>query len=192
MVKDQGVIHEAAPNFVGFDGRWIRLPGSSDAYLSYISPGGIAVSAITFGCRIRSLGATGDHRCLMCDWDEPGGDDRYLLDVTTDDEARTYIQISGTPRGVTGSAFADIVQEKSVACTWTSGDYIRLYVSGIQDAISPATYAGTIDEGPQGLYLGARNDEDYPLNGHLADPFVDTSRAWSAAEILAWHNRSLF
>jgi len=187
--KNQGTIMQTPPSVVGFDGKWASFPGDADVLIQYPQLRTAGRTAFTAACRTRGVTIV-DHQALICMYGAVGGD-VFLFDLGSNSKPALHIAISGVTRWVEG-AVTDWTVEHDVLVTWSTGDYIRMYVDGLLSDVSGAAYAGAMDEVAQPLRLGVRNSDDYPLDGDMADPLVDLTRAWSAAEVMAYHNRSTF
>jgi hypothetical protein len=99
--------------------------------------------------------------------------------------ARPFIslRISGTQRTLSAGSVPSTGTWYHVAATWTSGDYIRLYVNGELSATSGSTYSGTLALGSGTHYIGKYSgDALRAWDGRIAEVAI-FSRALSATEL---------
>ena len=89
--------------------------------------------------------------------------------------------VSGTQRVATASVALALGATRFVVGTWSSGDYVRLYVNGVQVATSPAAYSGAISTNLLASYLG-RTVAGNPYTGNLDEAAIFLS-ALSPAQV---------
>ena len=187
-----GTINESSPNFVGFDGKWAKFPGSNDAHIHWDNELRLSgETAITVGVRIRKYVASATFGSLIGRVDVTGTEG-FLMSLSATTNIVFGISVSGTYRYANVSVGTIDRGEHSIVGTWTSGGNIKMYWDGIYAGQSGATYSGDlVTSTSKKLTMGKHPDSSAtPLECEVADPIVDVGRSWSAQEILDWHNRS--
>jgi hypothetical protein len=72
------------------------------------------------------------------------GDQGHYLGLTSISTPHASLNIAGTQRAVSAASAVGVTETVHMAVTWRSGDYVRLYVNGVQVAVSGATYIGQL------------------------------------------------
>jgi len=191
--RNQGDIAEVAPDYIGFEGKWVRFTEGNSRIL-YPRLNLLGVAAITFGARFEKFVSTGTNQYAFCQGNAaawPTGVGFIMVFSPHTTRIDCGVQIAGAYKNAAVTTWTEWTDEFSVVCTWESGDYVRLYGNGEQIKESNLT-AGVLVDAGNNVSIGGDDNLSNDAEGSVADPFVDLGRAWTADEILAWHNRSLF
>lgn len=184
-VRKNGGIVTGAPVL---SGEWMSLDGAAD-YITY-PRARMGCDSLTVSISIRNC-TTAGWGWIITQYGGVGARDFGMQIRGTDGAIYIYMFISGTARNAHTTLATLLTGTHDLVATWATGDRIRLYDNGVQIAQSGAAYAGTIDDVAPDLVLGAASGGAVMSAVELAEPIIDR-RQWSAAEVLAHYNRSLF
>jgi len=184
VVRNQGIIHEAGADVVGFDGKWIVLPGQN-AWIEYPRLAS-NIAEMTLGCWIKGL-VDGGSRDTFVALSKDSGHEEAALGADTPNGQIGGVWNDGTADDSSGENILD--RECLVGFSVTAAER-KMWLNGVQiDGFGGRP--PTIPQADIVLSIGASGDGSRAAQVSIADPFI-VLRELSDADWIALNNRSLF